>query len=104
MQSRSETKISAWVSQRLGSAVPLPDRIYGVLWRGRCPSNKLSKSDLLSELPPHLKPRRWQEKATKTEIVALLSMSDLAIPIQQCFRAYAERQREAKDAEEERVE
>ena len=88
MQSRSETRISAWVSLRLESTVPLPHRVD-------------NKQDLLSELPLHLKPRRWGERATKTEIAALLSMSDSAIPLQRCFRAYTQRRWEKE--EEERI-
>ena len=104
MQSRSEARIRAWVSQRLANAIPLPDRVDGFLWRGRCRLNVLGKWDLLSKLPLHLKPRQWEETATKVEIVALLSMNDYARPIQRCVREYAQRKREAKEEEEERAE
>lgn len=87
----NEVKIRALIARRLGTAAPLPDRVDGVLWRGRCRPNILGKRDLLSKLPAHLKPRRWQQQVTKGEIVALLSMSDHARRIQRNFREYQAR-------------
>ena len=89
----NEVKILALVSRRLAVIVPLPNRVDGVLWRGRRRPNILGKRDLLSKLPPHLKPRRWQQQATKGEIVALLSVSDCARRIQRGYRAHMARTR-----------